>query len=312
MAASFRVIDYRVRTAKQIERRMVSEALTMLRRLHDVSNYRYVGFGAIAFQDFIPIHRVLGISDLISIERSSLIDRIEFNRPFGCIRIMQGSASQVVDELEWDKKTIIWLDYDGSIRDEYINDIGYCVENAPAGSVIMVTMNAESGTDPAETFDSLKRTLNARRLPQDFSRGDLAGRNYAKFIRRLLSNEIQDRLHRKNQLEAEENHLTARQFLNFSYRDGARMVTLGWVVQPACDPSIIDICGIDNLPFYRNEEEPYTISPPILTPKEINHLNSQLPCVEGELPSCPGISDRELGEYADLYRYYPLYYEVVD
>ncbi len=65
---SYRKINYRVRPAKSIQRKMLCDALLRLSFFEPVENYRYVGFGSTTFTDFILFHKILGIKDMISIE----------------------------------------------------------------------------------------------------------------------------------------------------------------------------------------------------------------------------------------------------
>src|SRR5438309_550668 len=79
-------IDYSIRPAKSVERKMLAEALSRLSKLERPDNYRYVGFGAIYFRDFSLFHKMLGIHDMKSIEHNrSEETRFWSNRPFRCV-----------------------------------------------------------------------------------------------------------------------------------------------------------------------------------------------------------------------------------
>ena len=66
MAASYRKIDYRVRPAKAVERKMFVEILRKLSEFGRLEGYRYVGLGSLYFSDFKLFHRVLGFDSMIS------------------------------------------------------------------------------------------------------------------------------------------------------------------------------------------------------------------------------------------------------
>jgi hypothetical protein len=88
---SFERINYGLRPAKHIERKMMVEAFRRLEPVASLKSYRYVGFGSPYFPDFSLIHRSLGISTMVSIERElSSERRMCFNRPFKCISIEMG------------------------------------------------------------------------------------------------------------------------------------------------------------------------------------------------------------------------------
>jgi hypothetical protein len=68
MANSFRKIDYRLRPAKAVERRMMAESFLRLRPFGSVETYRYVGMGSVYFADFSLFHAVCGFETMVSIE----------------------------------------------------------------------------------------------------------------------------------------------------------------------------------------------------------------------------------------------------
>jgi len=133
----------------------------LFRRLEGFSPiglYRYVGFGSVCFSDFQLFHRILGIADMVSIEKE--VDheqRFRFNKPFDCIDLKMGCASEVLPTLDWQKPTIVWLDYDKPLRAEHLADISTVVAKCLSGSLLMVTVNVGDdertgipGTDEAD------------------------------------------------------------------------------------------------------------------------------------------------------------------
>lgn len=65
MPGSYRIINYPLRPAKAIERRMLCAAFERLHPFQRIERYRYVGFGSIYFSDFQLLHRQLGITDML-------------------------------------------------------------------------------------------------------------------------------------------------------------------------------------------------------------------------------------------------------
>jgi len=63
-------VNYVLRPAKNVERKMLCEAFQRLTNFASLREYRYIGFGSIFFSDFTLFHRNLGISDLIDIDWS--------------------------------------------------------------------------------------------------------------------------------------------------------------------------------------------------------------------------------------------------
>ena len=55
-----RAINYVMRPAKNIERKMMGEVLARLSAIAPLSKYRYVGLGSEFFKDFVLYHQMLG------------------------------------------------------------------------------------------------------------------------------------------------------------------------------------------------------------------------------------------------------------
>lgn len=309
-------VDYRVRAAKQIERRMIGEALGLLNRLHMVKRYQYIGMGSISFVDFSLVHKALGITEMTSIEHPKNADRVRFNKPYQCIHVEEGTSHVILPDLDFQKPTIAWLDYDGIVSNEILNDIGLCAQRMQLGSVLMVTLNAESGNskDSVEaTLAKLTKSLKSKRFPTGFKKSDLQGRSYCKFLRAICSSEIEDKIHERNAATPAEDLIVLRQFLHFSYSDGQKMCTLGWIVDKFEEKeTLIAECGLDDMPWYVSGADPFVIAPPVLTPHEVRALNRQLPEADLSKVSSPGVTEDEIRRFSGLYRHFPMYFEVVE
>jgi Putative O-methyltransferase len=97
---SFKAFDYRIRTNKNAERKMLADAFRCLSSFEHIENYRYIGFGSITFADFVLFHKVLNISDMISIEaKADYKSRFNFNKPYRCIRMEYGESNIVLPKL---------------------------------------------------------------------------------------------------------------------------------------------------------------------------------------------------------------------
>ena len=155
-------VQYDVRPAKQVERRMLVDALQRLAAAgFPVADYQYTGFGAIYFVDFILFHKSLGMSKLVSLEQqTSLTSRMKFNRPFSCVEIKMVPASSEIPNLSRDAHHFVWLDYDGVLQKDFLSDIQSAITVLPAGSILLVTVDVE----PPEDYDY-------RAVDPDFDRG---------------------------------------------------------------------------------------------------------------------------------------------
>ena len=116
MSGSFTRVNYRLRPAKGVERRMMADAFLRLWPFGRVESYRYVGMGSVYFADFALFNTVCGFTHLVSIEDAEDLqtqNRFKFNVPLGSIELKFGHSNVELPKLHWDNvRTICWLDYD--------------------------------------------------------------------------------------------------------------------------------------------------------------------------------------------------------
>ena len=155
---SYRRIDYTLRPAKNIERKMIAEACFRLTAFRPVHSYRYVGFGSPYFSDFRLFHRLLGFQTMVNIEsQTGDKDRFDFNRPYECISMKYGTASDKLPELTWkNTPTVVWLDYDKGLTADILDDIQWLVANLEVTSLLLVTVRSSP-----EDFGRQRKKLEA-------------------------------------------------------------------------------------------------------------------------------------------------------
>lgn len=305
-------IDYTIRPAKNIQRKMLCEALRRLSHFGPIESYRYIGFGALYFSDFRLFHRDLGIKNMISIEgRTQDRDRYEFNRPFGCIKIMFGRSGYVLHEIELDaEKTILWLDYTCKLRADVLDDIAYFCTEAQPGSVLIVTVNADpEGGTTDQQLDALTKRVGKEKVPPDLNRRDMAKNRQPETHRRIIANHIHDILTQRNGGLEDEDKIEYRQLFNFHYKDTARMLTVGGLFYRNGQEGIVRDCCFDMLPFVASGDVPYRIEVPNLTFREVRSLDRHLPNPDWEDSSIPNIPRQIIEEYEKVYRYFPRFVE---
>ncbi len=319
---SFTLFDYRIRPAKSVERKMLCEAFRRLAFFEPVENYRYIGFGSTTFVDFALVHTALATTDMISIEkRDEYAARFEFNRPFQCIKITYGDSNSILPELTWDKRVIIWLDYEGHLTDSELRDIAWVAMNVVSGSMLIVTVNVGSyrlprrrpkGFDMQEyRLETLKSNVGSEKVPGDIRGQDLESWEMARTFRRIVMNEIDQVLSDRNGMRAAEEMVKYRPLFNFQYQDGARMLTVGGVLYEERDEATLEQCQFGSLEFVRPDDTPYTIEVPILTPRERQYLNRKLPqgAVKEAIEEI-GLTEIDVSNYARLYRHCPMFVEI--
>jgi hypothetical protein len=309
---------------------MMVEAFRRLYPFQRVSDYRYIGFGSIYFTDFQLVHRTLGISDMISIEKNDYAKEcFEFNRPYRAIDLQFGYSNAILPRCSWDKHTILWLDYDGRLDRSVLADSDTFCLRASSGSVLVVSVNAEPDREPTsesrsvieaesgEPFNlsayrlSKLEALLGDKIPPGTKGTSLRGDGVARVFRSALLNEIDEVLTTRNALLKPSERLTFRQIFHFEYKDGARMVTVGGLLVSGDDEPRFEACSFEKLDFVRSAEDSYLIRVPCLTAKEVRHLNTQLPCPNGTALYGPGIPEADLKTYSEMYRYFPSFSEIL-
>ncbi len=319
---SFKQFDYRVRMNKGTERRMLVELFRRLVFFESIANYRYIGFGATTFADFILFHKELNIGDMISIEKYTEYEkRCDFNKPYDCIKIRCGESNDILPELTWDKRVIAWLDYDGRLDKKVKQDIDYVVSRLRSGSMFIVTVYAggyrskmgKTVEQETKRLRGLFERHSGLSLPMKFLGKDLQGLDMARTTLGLINDFIKSSLRERNGLNLDENTMLYLPLTNFVYQDGAQMLTAGGLFYEAKDQSIVDNCHFENLPFTQPSEDDvfYEIRMPVVTPRERHYLDKKLPLgTIGDAKDEVGLTQEEIDNYLRFYRYCPSYAEV--
>jgi hypothetical protein len=145
---------------------MIVEALRRLDKVARLDSYQYVGFGSIYFTDFSLFHRELGIGSMVSIEHDlANRPRFEFNQPFASVQLEFGESSEVLPTLDWRQRALVWLDYDSALDAGVPGDVATVVSEAAAGSVLLVTVNAEPERPIEGRVERLTNRVGASNVP---------------------------------------------------------------------------------------------------------------------------------------------------
>jgi hypothetical protein len=315
MTASFRKIDYSLRPAKHAERRMLCDILRRLGAFQRVEEYLYVGFGSVWFSDFSLFHKSLGIRDMVSIEQEEAsAARIEANKPFRIAMDFRQSKFALPD-LDWSRRQILWLDYDGKISTDILLDVSTIAANAKNGTLIAVSVQchdakeieeaeAERWTDQNSptALDRFRQKLGRDRVPQGLSEEDLIGWPFGSLCRSMIVNEIEVVL--ANRIVAQqEKRMMFDTICEFEYQDGAKMTTLVGIFHN--DPFQLEKCAFGSLDFLKPDTKVVRIAVPKLTSREFRQLEKQLPLENGQELECGEIPVGEARHFPQMYRYLP-------
>jgi hypothetical protein len=320
---SYSQFHYGLRPAKHVERKMMAEAFLRLAAFEALSEYRYVGLGSVYFVDIALIHRLLRTHHIVSIEKrddAATQRRFMFNRPFACVDVRFGPSEKILPSLPWDRRSIVWLDYDGGFAPSVLTDLSTVAASVRSGSLVCFTVNgtapkddvvSDTGEVRRTAAEKFSATFKGRPLPHGFSGSNLTVPEYPKIVRQMGLDQIERALADRNKVLPPPKRLSARQIFFFRYADNAPMITVGWVIVSESELSLFASARIGDLDFIRTGDDFLAIDVPILTQKELKYLEHQLPVPLGRRLKGRGLTDEELRAFEALYRYYPSYAEVV-
>lgn len=324
ISSSYRV-QYDVRPAKQVERRMIVDALQRLAAVGlPISDYQYTGFGAIYFVDFVLLHKILGLNRLLSLEQDpSLETRVRFNRPFSCIDIKMVPASSEIPNLSRDVKHIVWLDYDGLLQKGFLSDIQSALTVLPPGSILLVTVDVEPPqdrdfmeVDPG--FDSSKEVLGPQHWRRYFEyhassylKLGLSDDDFGKS--ELIQRSIEILRAAFTRWTVARGEVQFLPMFNFAYKDSHAMLTMGGMIAGRAEKRQLLASSITDTVYYRGDfnSPPFEIQVPRLTRKERSYLDREMPCADGWVPSEFNLPPEDVVSYRDIYRFLPAFAEIL-
>jgi len=321
-------INYSVRPGKSIERKMIRDILSRLFVFHPLNNYQYIGFGSKYFTDFTLFHKSINLRRMISLEQDSEnSERYDFNKPYKCIDIVyQKSSDWLIEKEQIDQPSIVWFDYDGVFDEYMVNDCRALTRKLNSGSVFAISFNYTSPkrewlsshfpdntiNEYIQLFESyfgashVDTTMETRGL-QDKTR-------YLKQIITILNNVLERSISERNELiDNEDYKYILKPIFSFTYRDGAPMATLGWVIFTKIHQPNFELMKLEEFDFNPIDiTQPYDINPANLTIREIRYLSEIVSNYEGELDQEQRkyFSIEEVLSFRKLYKYFPAFTEI--
>jgi len=294
------IVGYGMRPAKHIQRQLVFDACRRLTAFAPMSDYWYIGLGGLEFVDFALARRQLGIRRMISMEQDTFAyARYEFNRPFAEIDVLGGRATDLLPTLDYVGLRIVWLDYEQRLNDEVMADAIYLSRVLLPGSVLIVTMNSDPASPRDRRRSELVDRVGESRIPSGTTDETLARWGLASAQWRILSDALTAAFRSRG------DGAYLEQLFNVCYADTSRMQTYGGVVLAPALVRAFETCRFDDLDFIRRGEEPVIVRAPVLTVKELIHLNRQLPLPAGGAFEGATLPDDDMADYERFYRWYP-------
>lgn len=330
---NFERINYSLRPAKHIERKMFCETFGRLSILDNIKNYRYIGMGSAYFSDFNLFHKTLGINKLLSIEGEDdkkSKQRIKFNKPFACIDVEFGWTTTVLPKLpwhEWAEKSIVWLDYVDKLKEFILGDIETIIFNIKPGSIFLISVDIQEYderdlTDNTENLSAkdfklkkLREDVGSDIVPERANDLVLNVENNKSIIREIIHNKFLTEISKRNGGYSDEDKVEYMQLFNLHYRDSADMLTVGGIIYTPSQKKKVNEM-FTNLEFVRKGADCFSITVPKLTYREIHALDKVLPSVkkkagkgvQDDYSKIP-LSATDKKNYSNIYRYFPTFVE---
>lgn len=315
MPGSDQKINYQVRPAKSIERKMLCDLIREIQLIRADGEMRYIGLGAKYFTDFLLLHNEFGITDMISIEAEKQRQiRYEFNKPLKCIRMWYGTTNEVLPQIDgFDQKmNLVWLDYDNTFEDTMLMDVETICRNLNVGSMFFLSCNYSfRGEKPSEKMTSFKKNVGDF-FDENIEKSEYTSKKMPHVIKKLIDNQIKKTINMRNRLD--QSFIEYLQLLFLTYKDGAPMMTIGGIlVNEELKAKIRSSSLFNKYLFMSCDEQIFSIDIPKLTNKEIQLILKNLPISEDEFleheQKFYGIEYDEICKFEKIYRYYPYYSE---
>lgn len=303
-------LNYETRPLKFTERKMLLG--TLLRICHRYKGgYQYIGFGGLTFTDFKLFHKELHINEMYDIEGGLSIEKVIFNSPYSFIQIIPEMSTSALSRIVLSKKTLVWMDYDGTLDNYMFEDLEILMGQLPVGSIYIFTCNRElKDNDSREIYKVEQfREKFGPLAPYDLAQKDLAGGKDHLTIRRMLKSVIEKKITDRN---SNGENIEFKQIYNILYQEnrGSKMFTYGGVVVERGET--LTNLNLEGFHFISTDEVPYRIDIPNLTLKEMDLVNKHISGEEelNKLRAMRIVSDSEIEKYRASYKYIPAFYDV--
>ncbi len=308
------ILQYDLRPAKQVERRMMFDAFQVLLSAgFPIRDYKYLGMGNVFFWDYLLFHKLLGIGRLVSAEiDTSITRRVAFNRPFRAVTIHMEPIGTVLERLDQRERYLVWMDYDERLSAGMLEDAAQAGTRLGPDSICLITVDIEppevdipAGRQPRDAWAEYFRGIAKDWWDPEWTHG--------AFEQAKIGARTADLLHRAIQTGCEGQDKTFLPIFHFVYRDGDhQMMTLGGMFGGKRQQSRIRRSGLLGAIYYRETfESPYHIRVPRLTRRERYRLDQEMPRAGGWSPSEFEIEEEDLVSYSEIYRFLPSYAELL-
>lgn len=318
---------YHLRPNKSIDRSLFVQTLMGLGRILSISEYHYTGFGSYLFDDFKLLHDTLNITTMISLEKDPTeFKRAEFNRPYGCIKVMNIGSTEYLSDLMLDDNdhNIFWLDFvSPSELGTQLGDYATLLNLLNPNDIVRITLNANPDSlgksgDPDQLqkirLEELKKRVPDTYFPYSITPEDMTKSKYPltllKILKAITVQSLDDRP------PYSPNFMLP--LFSSVYADGQQMLTFTGIVLDTHDKEAAIREVLASYPHNTfSWDSPCRVEIPALSVREISEINKLLPNPEIRkqlLERFPFVFSTKDGQavdsYISYYKYYPHYHQV--
>lgn len=278
-------------------------------------DYQYIGFGGLSFTDFKLFHKELNIRTMYSIENGFPVEKLNFNKPFSFISVLNGLSTEKLSEIDLSTPSIVWLDYDDVLSMSVFQDITILFDALPHGSVYLMSCNRQLTKRDEEHNRSLPYTreeleaLFPQLVPFDLGDDCCTGVNAPETISRMLHDYCNKTLRNRNKRSSSELKFTQLYSIIYQENRGAPMYTFGGII---LDKDYNEAQLVKNSNAFINANSLFEIDIPNLTRREALFIDQILndATKEQELVDRRIITSEDLRKYKNFYKYMPNFYDV--
>lgn len=313
--------NYQFRINKSVDRLLFIELLKRIDSLTNIKfcDYNYYSLGGPFMEDFRLMYQNFPDMNFVCIENDAETQkRQKFHRPCKNISFYNGLISDYLTSYEPTGKDIFWLDFT-SFKISDLKTFQEVLSKIEKNGIIKITLNVESPFK--KISDDKKRTLAIDEFKEQFREYLPISVNASSFRQANFYELAQEMLRIAAQGILISSNLTFQILSSFWYADGAAILTLTGVVVETKDRKKI----INSIKGWKHEntnwDSPHKINVPGLTLKERLTVEQLLPTKTMSVKALVkrlgyeignGLEDSEeqLKQYAEFYRFYPLFSKI--
>jgi hypothetical protein len=312
---SFDSINYSLRPSKSVQRALVFKEIKRVFEQCDMANAVYVGLGSIWFTDFVMAHKILGIDDMVSIEKNEVgFRRASYNKVYRTIDVRHGESSEILPQLLEEpgfstRPWVLWLDYDGALDEDKVAEMQWAVSHLPTNSIVLFTFSATQaayGQRIAQRPSRLK-TLLGEVVPDDLTREQcekgMIHTTLADLTLNFIKSEVADSARPGGFIDA----------FKMTYLDTVEMVTVGGILPTKGAAPVIRTITDGDQWIGRVAD---MIAAPQMTLREVSALQAELPC-GAEITRARvqeigfDLEEEQIRSFQRYYKYLPSFAEIV-